>query len=64
MGVAQAFDPILCGQSHRPLPGETSCLTMAHDGLVIAGGKRLGLTLADRHIIAERAVPAVDQQVA
>ena len=36
--------------------------------LVIAGGKGLGLTLPERHaiaaIIAERAAPRTDQQVA
>jgi hypothetical protein len=36
--------------------------------LVIAGGKGLGLTLAERHviaaIIAERSTPQTDQQVA
>jgi putative transposase len=51
-------------------PGETSCLTMAWAvmDLVIAGGKGLGLTLSERHaiaaIIAERAAPQTDQQVA
>ena len=51
-------------------PGESSCLTMAWAvmDLVIAGGKGLGLTLADRHaiaaIIAERSTPQTDQQVA
>ena len=51
-------------------PGETSCLTMAWAvmDLVIAGGKGLGLTLPDRHaiatIIAARAAPRTDQQVA
>jgi transposase-like protein len=51
-------------------PGETSCLTMAWAvmDLVIAGGKGLGLTLADRHaiaaIVAARAVPDVEEQVA
>ena len=36
--------------------------------LVIAGGKGLGLTLPERHaiaaMVAARAVPSVDQQVA
>lgn len=51
-------------------PGETSCLTMAWAvmDLVIAGGKGLGLTLPERHaiaaIIAKRAAPQTDQQVA
>jgi transposase-like protein len=51
-------------------PGETSCLTMAWAvmDLVIAGGKGLGLTLPERHaiaaIVADRAVPRTDQQVA
>ena len=51
-------------------PGETSCLTMAWAvmDLVIAGGKGLGLSVADRHaiatIIAARAAPWTDQQVA
>lgn len=51
-------------------PGETSCLTMAWAvmDLVIAGGKGLGLTLPDHHaiaaIIAARAAPQTDQQVA
>jgi putative transposase len=51
-------------------PGETSCLTMAWAvmDLVIAGGKGLGLTLPDRRaiaaILAERAAPQTDQQVA
>jgi transposase-like protein len=51
-------------------PGETSCLTMAWAvmDLVIAGGKGLGLSLAERHTIAatiaERAAPQTGQQVA
>jgi transposase-like protein len=51
-------------------PGESSCLTMAWAvmDLVIAGGKGLGLTLADRHaiaaIIAARAAPRTDELVA
>ena len=51
-------------------PGETSCLTMAWAvmDLVIAGGKGLGLTLAERHaiaaIVAARAVPRPSEQVA
>jgi transposase-like protein len=51
-------------------PGETSCLTMAWAvmDLVIAGGRGLGLTLPDRHaiaaVVAVRAVPTTDEQVA
>ena len=51
-------------------PGESSCLTMAWAvmDLVIAGGKGLGLSLAERHAIAatiaDRAAPRTDQQVA
>ena len=51
-------------------PGETSCLTMAWAvmDLVIAGGKGLGLTLPERHVIAamvaKRSAPQTDQQVA
>ena len=51
-------------------PGETSCLTMAWAvmDLVIAGGKGLGLSLAERHaiaaMIAERSTPQTGQQVA
>lgn len=51
-------------------PGETSCLTMAWAvmDLVIAGAHGLGLTLPDRHaiaaLIAARAVPQTDEQIA
>lgn len=51
-------------------PGETSCLTMAWAvmDLVIAGAHGLGLTLPERHaiaaIVAARAVPRTDEQVA
>ena len=51
-------------------PGETSCLTLAWAvmDLVIAGAKGLGLTLSERHaiavIIADRAAPRTEQQVA
>ncbi len=51
-------------------PGETSCLTMAWAvmDLVIAGAHGLGLTLPDRHaiaaLIAARAVPVTDEQIA
>jgi len=51
-------------------PGETSCLSLAWAvmDLVIAGGRGLGLTLADQHaiaaLIAARAVPSTGQRVA
>ncbi len=51
-------------------PGETSCLTMAWAvmDLVIAGARGLGLTLADRHVIAAlvaaRAVPTTAEAIA
>jgi len=51
-------------------PGETSCLTLAWAvmDLVIAGAKGLGLTLSERHeiavIVADRAAPRAEQQVA
>ena len=51
-------------------PGETSCLSLAWAvmDLVIAGGRGLGLTIADRHaiaaLVAARAVPSTAQQVA
>lgn len=51
-------------------PGETSCLTMAWAvmDLVIAGAHGLELTLPERHaiatIVAARATPRTDQQVA
>jgi transposase-like protein len=51
-------------------PGESSCLTMAWAvmDLVIAGGKGLGLTLADRHeiaaLVAGRALPGTAEAVA
>lgn len=51
-------------------PGETSCLSLswAVMDLVIAGGRGLGLTIADHHaiaaLIAARAVPSTAQQVA
>ncbi len=51
-------------------PGESSCLTMAWAvmDLVIAGGKGLGLTLPERHVIAamvaKRSTPQTGQQVA
>lgn len=45
-------------------PGETGCLSLAWAvmGPVIAGGRGLGLTIADRHaiaaLVAARAVPS------
>jgi len=51
-------------------PGETSCLSLswAVMDLVIAGGRGLGLTITDRHaiaaLVAARAVPSTEQQVA
>jgi putative transposase len=51
-------------------PGETSCLSLAWAvmDLVIAGGRGLGLTIADHHAIAAlvtaRAVPSITRQVA
>ena len=51
-------------------PGETSCLSLswAVMDLVIAGGRGLGLTIADHHaiaaLVAARAVPPSAQQVA
>lgn len=51
-------------------PGETSCLSLAWAvmDLVIAGGRGLGLTLVEHHaiaaLVASRALPLVDQQVA
>jgi len=51
-------------------PGETSCLTMAWAvmDLVIAGGRGLGLTLAERHaiaaLVAARAVPTTAEAIA
>lgn len=51
-------------------PGETSCLSLAWAvmDLVIAGGRGLGLTLAEHHaiaaLVAARALPLVEQQVA
>ncbi len=51
-------------------PRETSCLTLAWAvmDLVIAGGKGLGLSLAERHaiaaIVADQAEPRTGQQVA
>jgi transposase-like protein len=51
-------------------PGETSCLSLswAVMDLVIAGGRGLGLTIADHHAIAAlvvaRAVPSTTQRVA
>ena len=45
-------------------PGETSCLSdgLAIMDLVIAGGKGLGLSLAERHAIAAMISRAVDPQ--
>lgn len=51
-------------------PGESSCLTLAWAvmDLVIAGAQGLGLTLSERHaiaaIVADRAAPRTEQQVA
>ena len=51
-------------------PGETSCLTMAWAvmDLVIAGSHGLGLTLPDRHaianIVAARSTPQMEEQIA
>lgn len=51
-------------------PGETSCLSLAWAvmDLVIAGGRGLGLTNADRHaiaaLVAARSVPSTEQRVA
>lgn len=51
-------------------PGETSCLSLswAVMDLVIAGGRGLGLSLADHHaiaaLVAARAVPSTQQRVA
>lgn len=51
-------------------PGETSCLTMAWAvmDLVIAGSRGLGLTLPDRHaianIVAARSTPQMEEQIA
>jgi transposase-like protein len=51
-------------------PGETSCLSLswAVMDLVIAGGRGLGLTIADHHaiaaLVAARAVPSTAQAVA
>lgn len=51
-------------------PGETSCLSLswAVMDLVIAGGRGLGLTIADRHaiaaLVAARSVPSNVQAVA
>jgi len=51
-------------------PGETSCLSLAWAvmDLVIAGGRGLGLTIADQHaiaaLVAARAVPSSEQRVA
>jgi len=51
-------------------PGETSCLSLAWAvmDLVIAGGRGLGLTIADHHaiaaLVAARSVPSTGQRVA
>jgi len=51
-------------------PGETSCLTLAWAvmDLVIAGGRGLGLTLPERHVIAAivaaRSTPQLEEQIA
>jgi hypothetical protein len=51
-------------------PGETSCLTLAWAvmDLVIAGGRGLGLTIAERHeiaaLVASRSTPQLEERIA